>query len=310
MALNKRTLLLIVSLLLAVSVSVFGTVAYLTSSAGATNTFTVGDVQIDLDETDVDEDGNPKYPVDTDDDGEPDREIIIDDDDNIIIIDPTIEDDPETPEDESIIDVIEPEGYDPEGNPIYPDDTDVDGDGDPDKIIVDDDDNIVLNPGEDDEQIIPPGKDDENEYNIVPGVEYLKDPTVTVLKNSEEAYVRMQVEITNYAAVKAALGVADDEILPMLAPDLNTTDWQLNAVTVDGDVLKHEFRYKETVEAGTTDVELPALFETFTVPGTLDRDQLQAIAGMKMNVLGQAIQAATFDNADDAWKAFGEQVGD
>ena len=77
MALSKRTLLMLVSVVLAISMSVFGTIAYLTSSAQATNTFTVGDVEITLDETEVDEDGNPKYPVDTDGDGLKDGEEII-----------------------------------------------------------------------------------------------------------------------------------------------------------------------------------------------------------------------------------------
>lgn len=308
MKLSKRALVTTLALMLAMTMSVFGTVAYLTSTAKATNTFTVGDVEITLEETDVDEDGNPKYPVDTDGDGDTDRIITVDPEDGTItIIDPK---DPDDPADDVIIDTIEPTGKDEDGNFTYPD-ADLDGDGDDDKITVDEDGNIVLDPGTDDEETIEPGKSDGNEYNVVPGEEYLKDPTVTVLKGSEESYVRMRVEITNYAAVKEALGVEDDKILSTLAPDLNTADWTQKSATVKDDVLTIEFWYKETVDASDAaeDVVLPALFETFTVPGTLTKDDLAAIAGMEMNIYGDAIQTVSFDDAEEAWKSFGEQEG-
>ena len=366
MALSKRTLLMLVSVVLAISMSVFGTIAYLTSSAQATNTFTVGDVEITLDETEVDEDGNPKYPVDTDGDGETDVEISIDDN-GTITVDPTPDDDSDEPivikpdedsnypptdidgdgdKDEIEVDdngniIVKPEGGDPttivpgvdvtidddgtitidpdcpecedivikpNEDGTYPD-TDVDGDGDKDKIEVDEDGNIIITDPDGNTIVTEPSKTDGNEYNVVPGQEYLKDPTVTVKADSEESYVRMRVEITNYAQVKAALGVADDQILSTFAPDLNTADWEQQDVSVADDVLTVEFWYKETVEAGKVDVELPALFETFTVPGTLTKDELMAVAGMEMNVYGDAIQAVTFDTAEEAWAAFGEQEG-
>ena len=53
----KKTLTVILALVLVVVMSVAGTVAYLTSQATVTNTFTVGKVAITLDETKVDEYG-------------------------------------------------------------------------------------------------------------------------------------------------------------------------------------------------------------------------------------------------------------
>ena len=50
----KKTLTVIIALVLVVVMSVAGTVAYLTSQATVTNSFTVGKVEITLDETDVD----------------------------------------------------------------------------------------------------------------------------------------------------------------------------------------------------------------------------------------------------------------
>ena len=52
---NKKTaLLLVLGAILLVAATMFGTVAYLTSKDTVTNTFTVGNVAITLDETDVD----------------------------------------------------------------------------------------------------------------------------------------------------------------------------------------------------------------------------------------------------------------
>ena len=52
---NKKTaLLLVLGAILLVAATMFGTVAYLTSTDKVTNTFTVGNVAITLDETDVD----------------------------------------------------------------------------------------------------------------------------------------------------------------------------------------------------------------------------------------------------------------
>lgn len=53
----KKTLTVIIALVLVVVMSVAGTVAYLTSSDTVTNTFTVGNVEITLDEAKVDEYG-------------------------------------------------------------------------------------------------------------------------------------------------------------------------------------------------------------------------------------------------------------
>lgn len=365
MKLSKRSMLVVVSLMLAMSLSVFSTVAYLTSSAQATNTFTVGDVNIDLDETDVDENGDPKYPVDTDDDGEPDVEVSIDED-GVITIDPTPGDDSDDPiiiepddngeypdtdidgdgdkdkievdedgnihikpeggeetvivpdtdvevDDDGTI-TITPDGEDPivivpDENGEYPD-TDVNGDGVDDKITVDEDGNIHIEDGATGGDIvIEPDRDDENEYNIVPGKEYVKDPTVTVKEGSEKSYVRMRVVLNNYAALKELTG---DDGAALLANfvTVDTENWTIQGNgTADGDNVEFEFWYKEPVSAKTGDEVLPPLFETFSVPGTFEREDLQELVNFKMDVFGEAIQAATFETAFDAWAAFDDQHG-
>lgn len=55
----KKAALLLCSAVLLVCISIGATVAYLTSTATVTNTFTVGNVAITMDETKVDENGTP-----------------------------------------------------------------------------------------------------------------------------------------------------------------------------------------------------------------------------------------------------------
>lgn len=313
MKLGKRSLVLATALMLALSMSVFGTIAYLTHTAQATNTFTVGDVEITLDETDVDEDGNPKYPVDTNGDGEPDRIIIVDQEDGTItIIDPTVTDDPTTPEDESVIGVITPNedgtypdemDTDGDGEPDAP--IDIDGDGDSDTVKVDEDGNVVVDEGTDDEQVIEPGRDNENDYNLVPGADYLKDPTVTVLKDSEECYVRMRVGFSSLPD-----GMDAEIMFYSLVKDLNEESWDFKYVNDDGEL---EFWYVEDGEFVTVeptkaaDLVLPPLFTTVGVPGEVTGDELQGMAGVQMIIEGDAIQSASFENAAEAWEAFDGQ---
>lgn len=54
----KKTLTVLLALVLVIAMSVAGTMAYLTSTATVTNTFTVGKVAITLDELDTDNDTN------------------------------------------------------------------------------------------------------------------------------------------------------------------------------------------------------------------------------------------------------------
>lgn len=60
----RKALMLILCAALLVSATVMGTLAYLTSQDAVTNTFSVGNVKIDMDETDVD-DSTPNKDRDT-----------------------------------------------------------------------------------------------------------------------------------------------------------------------------------------------------------------------------------------------------
>lgn len=246
----KKSILLVICALALVTASVFGTLAYLTDTAEVVNTFTVGNVDITLDETEVRPDGTP---VDEDDDGTPDR------------------------------------------------------------------------------------TEEGNEYHLIPGKEYTKDPTITVKAGSEDSYVRMIMTINNASAVQAIIDNGGDEVedyadllayianndgVDTLTPGFNP-EWEYVNYTYDetANTIAFEFRYKDTVdgydEDGTkADIVLPPLFDKLVVPGTATAEQIAALYGDKedadgdfvMTLVGEAIQAAGFETADAAWAAFEAQV--
>lgn len=213
----KKMLMTALAVVLIVVISVSATLAYLTSEAEVTNTFTVGQVDIKLDEATVD---------------------------------------PET------------------GKAI------------------------------DDKPRTETGNAD---VKIIPGRPIDKDPTVTVLNDSEPCYVRMKVTISKISELKAIFG-AD------FLPQNYVTGWDADtwvstkviAEDADANTATYEFRYKEVVDTrDAEEEELPALFTTFTLPGDkVDNTQLATLKGLNITVFAEAIQSESFADADAAWAAF------
>lgn len=208
-----KVLLLVSGSVLLVAGSVLGTLAYLTDTEQAVNTFTVGNVAIKLLETDTDN-------------------------------------------------------------------SDSDGDGD--------------------------GYDLKNEYKLVPGGEYTKDPTITVEEGSEDAYVRMILTVHNASEVESCGGYT------AFIDGINA-DWVLEGSNEDetANTISYEFRHAEIVDG--EDGELSPLFEKLIIPTNLDGDKLEALVngGFKMVIDGHAIQATGFENdVDSAWTAFDAQYAD
>ena len=160
------------------------------------------------------------------------------------------------------------------------------------------------------------GRVEENEYKLLPGHTYIKDPTVTVLEGSEPCYVKMTVTFTEAAAL--------DEIFKPNGADLKSifngydannwiykgytdgTDTDTNATT-----RTYEFWYKDVAKAPAENgdevednLELDALFDSITVPGFITNEQLATIEGMTITVNAYAIQADGFADAADAWDHF------
>lgn len=141
-----------------------------------------------------------------------------------------------------------------------------------------------------------------NEYKLIPGHEYTKDPTVTVEEGSEPAYIRMLVSVNKRAALDAIFAPDGADLTSIfLGTDAK---WVYAGSKVDGDTRVYEFRYSEIVDARDGAKVLPALFTSIKVPSFINGDQLKTIEGLKIDVVAQAIQADTFANADAAWTEF------
>lgn len=207
-----KALLVVACALLLVAASVFGTMAYLTSTDTVTNTFTVGKVNIKLDEAKANPDGS-----------------------------------------------------------------------------------LVANAD----------RVEANEYKLLPGHTYNKDPMVTVLSGSEPSYVKMTVTFSK-ANELDAIFAPNGANLTHIFNGYNSANWIAKGNTKDAaaNTRTYEFWYKEAVGASGNDVALDALFDSITVPGEITAEQLGTIEGMTITVNAYAIQADGFANADAAWAVF------
>lgn len=147
-----------------------------------------------------------------------------------------------------------------------------------------------------------------NEYHLLPGGTYDKDPMVTVLADSEECYVRMLVTAP-VAALKATFpqakysdyyGEDGTFLLQVLVEGWNGNVWKFEKV--DGD--EYEFRYFETVKKANADQPLAPLFTQVVVPGAVSDELLASLDKTQIVIVAQAIQAANFDDEDAAWEAW------
>lgn len=215
---RMKTLLLFLCAVLLVGVSVLGTIAYLTDQAGVKNTFTVGKVEITVDEAEVNPDGSP---------------------------------------------------------------------------------------------VASANRVTQNNYHLVPGGSYAKDPTMTVLKGSEESYVRMLVTVNCANELDAIFAATGGFSYDSILSGFDATAWTYvgetrNTVT---NTVTYEFRYKDTVKpAATENAVLEPLFTTVTIPAALDSSDMESIKDLEIVIIGHAIQKVGFNNEDSAWDAFDAQM--
>ena len=144
-----------------------------------------------------------------------------------------------------------------------------------------------------------------NSYKLLPGHTYAKDPMVTVKAGSESSYVKMTVTFSDAAALDAIFAPTGAD-LTSIFNGYDSATWIYKNVTENttANTRTYEFWYKETVAAPNADVALDALFDSITVPGTINNAQLKTIEGMTITVNAYAIQADGFANAEAAWAAY------
>lgn len=151
----------------------------------------------------------------------------------------------------------------------------------------------------------------DNQYHLMPGYTYTKDPTITVNAGSNDSYVRLLVTIS---AIEELNEIFDGSFSPKtLVNGWDSEKWLYTDVYDNGDNSNtYEFRYYKIVNGLDGDKEvankLEPLFNSFSIPGDLTKEQLAMLKDLEITIIGQAIQKAGFENnVDDAWKAFNVQ---
>lgn len=125
----------------------------------------------------------------------------------------------------------------------------------------------------------------ENTYKLMPGHEYTKDPTIHVVKGSEECY--LFVKITDDIAA-----IQDNTTV---ATQMAANGWlALNGV-------ENVYYLNKTIDARKADADIDVpVFKTFKIKGDAD---VASYDGKTITVQAYAIQKDGFNTAADAWKA-------
>ena len=213
---KKKLLIMSVAMVLVCAFAVGMTLAYLTSTDRVVNTFTVGNVQIKLDEADVDE-----YGV-------------------------------------------------PQGSPAP--------------------------------------RVSRNDYKLIPGHTYTKDPTVTVLSGSEKSYIKMTVTVTKSDVLDTIFAPNGAQLTEIFTGFGSNWEYKSNTEDTENKTRTYEFWYKTTVDAREDAVKLEPLFTSIVVPDFITGDQLAELQTMTITVNAYAIQADGFEgNAEAAWAAYNAQ---
>ena len=142
---------------------------------------------------------------------------------------------------------------------------------------------------------IPDGNSTGNEYKLIPGHEYTKDPTVTVKAGSEACYVFVKVT-NNISAIEAATTIFDQ---------IEDNDW--NVLYTFGENYTTAIYYM-LVDATDVDVKYP-VFNTFKIKTDADGQTLKNYDGETIEITAYAIQMdglvdpemTEWENADAAW---------
>lgn len=136
---------------------------------------------------------------------------------------------------------------------------------------------------------------DSNEYKLLPGHSYIKDPKITVNAGSEDCYLFVEVE----NGLKSAEGTST------IASQMASNHW----VQVEGNVYVYATLKdgKAVPTVVTANDEVP-VFGSFTISGNVDGEALSDYADAKIKVTAYAIQADGFADktVNEIWTAVNE----
>jgi len=121
------------------------------------------------------------------------------------------------------------------------------------------------------------------EYKLIPGHTYVKDPTIHVDDESEDCYLFIRIT-DEIAAIQDTATIA---------AQLDANGW--DPVAGETDVFVHE-----TIAEAGDDVDI---FKTIKILGTLTNDTLAPYEGKTINVIAYAVQADGMTDVAAAWDA-------
>ena len=129
--------------------------------------------------------------------------------------------------------------------------------------------------------VTPAARTDSNEYKLIPGHEYKKDPVITVEANSEKCYLFVKVE--------NGISAIED----------NSNKIAKQITTDNGWTQLEEGVYYKVVNTSASDQEF-TVFSTFKLAGTANVDSYKDAT---IDITAYAIQFDGFTDAAAAWSA-------
>lgn len=191
------------------------------------------------------------------------------------------------------------------------------------KLVVDDEGNLSYDK---DGNLVTSGRTpDAQTYKLFPGMEVTKDPTITLLEGSEDAYVAAVVTVTGDIST-----LTNDDGVPFIVA--GTSYLNINALVSGGLVSEtpapveswHELNtflhetascyiYQDAsgaanntwkiyvfVKEALNEKEDVVLFDTLTIPEKWDNPEMAKIKGMTINVKAYAAQTVGFADCYEA----------
>lgn len=146
-----------------------------------------------------------------------------------------------------------------------------------------------------------------NDYKLIPGQTYKKDPVITVKEGSEPAYVYLGLAID-----PAVAAVIDGSIASQLATNgwLRLQTGGTDTVWTDSDDTTYDIYYKANAVDASDGDETVKTFETFKVITDPSDAKLNAANAKTIKVKAFAVQSANTDSVEAAWLSAFPQVND
>lgn len=131
-----------------------------------------------------------------------------------------------------------------------------------------------------------------NTYKLIPGHEYVKDPTVHVTEGSEQCWLFVKVE-NGLAGIEATANTTTG-VKAKIADQMKSNGW-----VELGSSYPNVYYFNSTIDAKDSQVD-KVVFNNFTLAGDAT---VADYANAKITIDAYAVQADGFDSAAAAWEA-------